>query len=111
MTLSSNCEKVKVFTTSLIKSTSYQFLSLIDLKGIKKYIIASAKIFWPGRPGRLQSGREHFFGLDCGCDSFDRNNLMKMFKKKTQPNQTMKIFSCHQNNDKTKLGKDWIAIE
>ena len=52
--------KVKIFTTSLIKSWSYQFLSLIDLKGIKKFIIASAKNFWPWRPGRLQSGREHF---------------------------------------------------
>ena len=35
-------------------------MSLIDLKGIKKFIIASAKNFWPWRPGRLQSGREHF---------------------------------------------------
>ena len=34
MTLSSNW-KVKFFTTSLIKSWSYQFLSLIDLKSIK----------------------------------------------------------------------------
>ena len=59
MTLSSKW-KVKIFTTSLIKSWSYQFLSLIDLKGIKKFIIASAKIFWPWRPGRLQSGCEHF---------------------------------------------------
>ena len=44
--------KVKIFTTSLIKSWSYEFLSLIDLKGIKferfkKFIIASAKLFWP----------------------------------------------------------------
>ena len=33
----------------LIKSWSYQFLSLIDLKGIKKFIIASVKrvYFWP----------------------------------------------------------------
>ena len=30
--------KVKIFTTSLIKSWSYQFLSLIDLKSIKKFI-------------------------------------------------------------------------
>ena len=37
MMLSSN-GKVKIFTTSLIKSWSYQFLSLIDLKGIKKFI-------------------------------------------------------------------------
>ena len=37
--------KVKIFTTSLIKSWSYQFLSLIDLKGIKKFIIASAIFF------------------------------------------------------------------
>ena len=44
MTLSSKW-KVKIFTTSLIKSWSYQFLSLIDLKSIKKFIIASAKIF------------------------------------------------------------------
>ena len=44
MTLSSNW-KVKIFTTSLIKSWSYEFLSLIDLKGIKKFIIASAKNF------------------------------------------------------------------
>ena len=42
MTLSSNW-KVKIFTTLLIKSWSYQFLSLIDLKSIKKFIIASAK--------------------------------------------------------------------
>ena len=46
MTLSSNW-KVKIFTTSLIKSWSYEFSSLIDLKGIKKFIIASAKNFWP----------------------------------------------------------------
>ena len=46
MTLSSNW-KVKIFTTSLIKSWSYEFLSLIDLKGIKKFIIVSAKFFWP----------------------------------------------------------------
>ena len=59
MTLSSNW-KGKFFTTSLIKSWSYEFLSLIDLKSIKKFIIASAKNFWPWRPGRLQSGREHF---------------------------------------------------
>ena len=44
--LSSNW-KVKFFTTSLIKSWSYQFLSVIDLKSIKKFIIASAKFFWP----------------------------------------------------------------
>ena len=44
MTLSSK-RKVKIFTTSLIKSWSYQFLSLIDLKGIEKFIIASAKNF------------------------------------------------------------------
>ena len=50
--------------TSLIKSWSYEFSSLIDLKGIKKFIIASAKIFWPWRPGRPQSGREHFT-FDC----------------------------------------------
>ena len=36
MTLSSNW-KVKIFTTSLIKSWSYEFSSLIDLKGIKKF--------------------------------------------------------------------------
>ena len=52
--------KWKFSTTSLIKSWSYEFSSLIDLKGIKKFIIASAKNFWPWRPGRLQSGREHF---------------------------------------------------
>ena len=46
MTLSSNWE-VKNFTTSLIKSWSYEFLSLIDLKGIKKFIITSAKVFGP----------------------------------------------------------------
>ena len=48
MTLSSNW-KVKIFTTSLIKSWSYKFLSLIDLKGIKKFIIASAReaAKWP----------------------------------------------------------------
>ena len=44
MTLLSNW-KVKNFTTSLIKSWSYQFLSLVD-KGIKKFIIASEKIFF-----------------------------------------------------------------
>ena len=44
MTLSPDW-KVKIFTTSLIKSWSYEFLSLIDLKGIKKVIIASAKNF------------------------------------------------------------------
>ena len=55
-------ESENYFTTSLIKSWSYEFSSLIDLKGIKKFIIASAKMkpFWPWRPGRLQSGREHF---------------------------------------------------
>ena len=42
MTLSSNW-KVKIFTTSLIKSWSYEFLSLIYLKGIKKFIIAFLK--------------------------------------------------------------------
>ena len=42
MTLSSKW-KVKIFTTSLIKSWSYQFLSLIDLKGIKKFIICIRK--------------------------------------------------------------------
>ena len=47
--------KVKNFTTLLIKSWSYQFLLLIDLKGIKKVIIRYAKIFGPRRPGRLQS--------------------------------------------------------
>ena len=46
MTLSSKW-KVKIFTTSLIKSWSYQFFSLTDLKGIKKFIVASAKKIWP----------------------------------------------------------------
>ena len=36
MTLSSNW-KVKIFTTSLIKSWWHEFLSPIDLKGIKKF--------------------------------------------------------------------------
>ena len=54
------------FTTSLIKSWGYEFSSLIDLKGIKKFIIASAKIFWPWRPGRLQSGREHMTYISNG---------------------------------------------
>ena len=44
MTLSLNW-KVKIFTTLLIKSWSYQFLSIIDFVGIKFFIIASAKIF------------------------------------------------------------------
>ena len=54
VTLSPNW-KVKNFTTSLIKSWSYQFLSLIDLKGIKKFIIASAFFL-------ALKAREHF---DC----------------------------------------------
>ena len=44
MTLSSNW-KVNIFKTSLIKSWSYPFLSILDLKGIKKFIIASANFF------------------------------------------------------------------
>ena len=48
--------KVKIFTTSLIKSWSYEFLSLIDLKGIKKvWIIASAKLFLALKARRLRS--------------------------------------------------------
>ena len=58
MTLSPNW-KVKNFTTSLIKSWSYQFLSLIYLKSIKNFIIASAKLLWPWRPRRLEIGCEH----------------------------------------------------
>ena len=42
MTLSPNW-KGKIFTTLLIKSWSFQFLSLIDFVGIKIFIIASAK--------------------------------------------------------------------
>ena len=59
MTLSSNW-KVKNFTTSLIKSWSWQFLPIIDFVAIKIFIIASAKILWPWRPRRLEIGREHF---------------------------------------------------
>ena len=32
----------------------------VDFVGIKIFIIASAKIFRPWRPGRLEIGREHF---------------------------------------------------
>ena len=35
-------------------------MSPINLKGIKNFIIASAKISWSWRPRRLWSGREHF---------------------------------------------------
>ena len=62
--LSSNW-KVKIFTTSLIKSWSYQFLSLIDLKSIKKFIIASAKFFsLEGREG-CKVAVNILHGFDC----------------------------------------------
>ena len=50
---------MKIFTTSLDKEVSYDLCRLIELKAVKNFIIASAKKFWPRRPGRLQSGREH----------------------------------------------------
>ena len=85
MTLSSNW-KVKIFTTSLVKSWSYQFLSLIDLKSIKKFIIASAKNFWPWRPGRLQSGREHFTWFWLYIWIMDRYAIViRSLKRKTYP--------------------------
>ena len=64
MTLSSNW-KAKIFTTSLIKSWSYQFLSLIDLKGIKKFIIASAKKFGLEGQGGREVAASIFHGFDC----------------------------------------------
>ena len=64
MTLSSNW-KVKIFTTSLIKSWSYKFSSLIDLKGIKKFIIASAKIFGLEGQGGCKVAANILRGFDC----------------------------------------------
>ena len=64
MTLSSNW-KVKIFTTLLIKSWLYEFSSLIYLKGIKKFIIALAKNFWPWRPGGCKVGANILHGFDC----------------------------------------------
>ena len=64
MTLLSNW-KVKNFTTSLIKSWSYQFLSLVD-KGIKKFIIASEKKIFclEGQEG-CKVVANILYGLDC----------------------------------------------
>ena len=65
MTLSPNW-KVKIFTTSLIKSWSYQFLSLIDFVGIKIFIIVSAKKI--GLEG-WKSAANIFHGFDCICSA------------------------------------------
>ena len=64
MTLSSNW-KVKIFTTSLIKSWSCNFSSLIHLKGIKKFIIASAKVFGLEGQGGCKLAANILRGFDC----------------------------------------------
>ena len=64
MTLSSNW-KVKIFTTSLIKSWSYEFSSLIDLKGIKNLLLHPQKIFGLEGQGGCKVAANILRGFDC----------------------------------------------
>ena len=58
--------KVKIFTTSLVKSLSYQLLSLIDFVGIKKcyYCIRKKNFDLEGQEG-WKSAANTVNGLDC----------------------------------------------
>ena len=64
MTLSPNW-KVKIFTTSLIKSWPYEFLSLIDLKILKSLLLHPQNFFGLESQGGCNVAANILHGFDC----------------------------------------------